>query len=112
MGMLYRSTVLDTELRLRGHRHPADLIGSDVRGCLVAVPLDDPGLVVGLLERDERQAKFLDRGEVLHPAGFLQHPDEPFGTAIAFGLATKAGELSMPRKRISAWKWWLTYWLP
>src|SRR3954467_5855227 len=28
------------------------------------------------------------------------------------GSRTKAGELSMPRKRISAWKWWLTYWLP
>ena len=28
------------------------------------------------------------------------------------GSRTKAGELSMPRKRISAWKAWLTYWLP
>src|SRR3954452_2314979 len=28
------------------------------------------------------------------------------------GSRTKAGELSMPRKRISARKWWLTYWLP
>src|SRR3954468_2026408 len=28
------------------------------------------------------------------------------------GSRTKAGELSMPRKRISAWKSWLTYWLP
>src|SRR3954463_9895689 len=28
------------------------------------------------------------------------------------GSRTKAGELSMPRKRISDWKWWLTYWLP
>jgi hypothetical protein len=30
------------------------------------MPLDDPALVVGLLERDERQAKLLDGGEVLH----------------------------------------------
>src|SRR5215212_5686616 len=28
------------------------------------------------------------------------------------GSRTKAGELAMPRKRISAWKSWLTYWLP
>src|SRR4051812_18344009 len=28
------------------------------------------------------------------------------------GSRTNAGELSMPRKRTSAWKWWLTYWLP
>src|SRR3954469_21888117 len=28
------------------------------------------------------------------------------------GSRTKAGELSTPRKRISPWKWWLTYWLP
>ena len=28
------------------------------------------------------------------------------------GSRTKASELAMPRKRISAWKWWLTYWLP
>src|SRR4051812_46656107 len=28
------------------------------------------------------------------------------------GSRTNAGELSMPRKRISAWRSWLTYWLP
>src|SRR4051794_40255475 len=28
------------------------------------------------------------------------------------GSRTNAGELSMPRKRTSAWKSWLTYWLP
>src|SRR5215218_8935943 len=28
------------------------------------------------------------------------------------GSRTKAGELSRPRKRASAWKSWLTYWLP
>src|SRR4051794_8861847 len=28
------------------------------------------------------------------------------------GSRTNAGELSMPRKRVSAWKSWLTYWLP
>src|SRR4051812_41241700 len=28
------------------------------------------------------------------------------------GSRTNAGELSRPRKRISAWKWWLTYRLP
>src|SRR3954451_11311073 len=28
------------------------------------------------------------------------------------GSRTNAGEFSMPRKRISAWKSWLTYWQP
>ena len=31
---------------------------------------------------------------------------------LPWGSRTKAGELARPRKRTSAWKWWLTYWLP
>jgi hypothetical protein len=31
------------------------------------VPLDDPALVVGLLEREERQAKLLDGVEAADP---------------------------------------------
>src|SRR4029077_15629415 len=65
-----------------------DLVGSDLGGCFVAVPLDDPALVVGLPERLERQAQLLDRVEAANPQEvFFQHPDEALGAAIAFGLA-------------------------
>ena len=75
-------------MRLRGHWHRADLIVVDLSGRLVAVPLDDPGLVVGSLEREERQTQLLDGREVADPQQvLLQGPDEPLGTAVAFGLA-------------------------
>src|SRR3954454_15019710 len=78
----------DTDLRLRGHGHWADLIGADLSGRFVAVPLDDPALVVGLPKGDERQAKLLDRVEAADPQQvLLQGPDEALGTAIALGLA-------------------------
>ena len=47
-------------MRLCGHWHRADLLGTDLSWRLVAVPLEDPALVVGPLERDECQAEFLD----------------------------------------------------
>ena len=66
----------------------ADLNGADLGRRPVAVPLDDPALVVGLLERDERQAQLLDGVETPDPEQvFLQHPDEALGAAVAFGLA-------------------------
>ena len=58
------------DLRLRGHGHRSELIGSDLGWGSVAVPLDDPGLVVGLLERNQGQAQLLDRVEASDPAGF------------------------------------------
>ena len=74
-------------MRLRGHGHWANLIGADLSGRLVAVPLDDPALVVGLLERDECQAEFLDGREGAEPQQlFLQGPNEPLGAAIALRL--------------------------
>src|SRR4051794_34144205 len=52
------------------------------------MPLDDPALVVGLLERDQGQAQLLDRVEVADPQQvLLQGPDEPLGAAVALGLA-------------------------
>ena len=52
------------------------------------MPLDDPGLVVGPLERNERQAEFLDGRERADPQQvLLQGPDEALGAAIAFRLA-------------------------
>src|SRR4051795_10696463 len=66
----------------------ADLIGADLSGRLVAVPLDDPALVVGPLERDERQAELLDGLEAAHPQQvLLQRPDEALGAAVPFRLA-------------------------
>src|SRR4051812_42504263 len=60
----------------------------ELSGRLVAVPLDDPALVVGSLERDERQAELLDGLEAAHPEQvLLQGPDEPLGAAVALRLA-------------------------
>src|SRR3954464_533863 len=60
----------------------------ELSGRLVAVPLDDPALVVGPLERDERQAELLDGLEAAHPQQvLLQGPDEPLGAAVALRLA-------------------------
>src|SRR3954454_21322428 len=64
-----------------------ELIGADLGRRPVAVPLDDPGPVVGLLEGLERQAKLLDGREVADPQQvLLQGPDEAFGAAIALGF--------------------------
>ena len=100
-------------MRLRGHGHPTELIGSDLGWGSVAVPLDDPGLVVGLPERLERQAQLLDGVEAPDPEQvFLQHPDEALGAAVAFGLADEGRRACDAEEAVSAWKWWLAYWEP
>src|SRR4051794_15444450 len=56
------------------------------------MPLDDPGAVVGPLERDERQAELLDRLEAPQPQQvLLERTDEPLGAAVALGLAHEGG---------------------
>ena len=68
--------------------------------------LDQPGRVVGFPEREQRLPQLLDGVEGSHPKQvLLEGADEPLGTAIAFRVRTKAGELSMPRKASSVWKW-------
>ena len=68
--------------------------------------LDQPSVVVGFSEREQRLPQLLDGVEGSHPEQvFLEGADEPLGTAIAFRVRTKAGELSMPRKASSVWKW-------
>ena len=89
-----------------------ELIGSDLGWSSVAVPLDDPGLVVGLLERDQGQAQLLDRvGAGPQRFSFstrMKRSAQPLPSG-----RTKAGELARPRKRMpTLWKWWLTYWEP
>src|SRR4051794_6144706 len=81
--------------RLRGGTAPGPLTASmrsssrpkmakvELSGRLVTVPLDDPGLVVGLLEGLERQAQLLDGLEATHPQQvLLQGPDEPLGPPV------------------------------
>jgi hypothetical protein len=52
------------------------------------VPLDDPALVVGLPEHEQRQAQLLEGVEAADPQQILpQHPNKPFGAAIALWLA-------------------------
>src|SRR3954453_14868485 len=64
------------------------MFGPDLGGCPVAVPLDDPGLVVGLPEGEECQAQLLDGVEAADPQQvLLQHPNEALGAAVALRLA-------------------------
>ena len=52
------------------------------------MPLDDPGLVVGLPEGEECQAQLLDGVEAADPQQvLLQHPNEALGAAVPFRLA-------------------------
>ena len=71
-----------------------------------AVTFNQPAVVVGLPEREQRLPQLLDGLEGSHPEQvLLQRADEPLGAAIAFRGAEKAAELSMPRKANSFWKW-------
>ena len=57
----------------------------------MAVALDQPALVVGLLERQEGQAQLLDLLEPAEPEQFLrQGADEPLGTTVALGSADES----------------------
>src|SRR3954454_20928298 len=68
-----------------------ELICADLGRCPVAVPLDDPGLVVGLLEPLQGQAQLLDSLEAPHPEQvLLQRADEALGAAVALGLADES----------------------
>ena len=51
------------------------------------MPLDDPALVVGVLEREQRLAQLLEGVEAANPQEvLLQHADEPLGAAVTLGL--------------------------
>ena len=57
-----------------------------------AVAFDEPCGVVGLSERQQRLAEFLDRFEVPHPEQvLLQGSDEPLGAAIPFRCSNEGG---------------------
>src|SRR4051794_1429837 len=73
---------------LRRPIDPSPARRAGMSGRFVAVPLDDPALVVGLPKGDEGQAKLLDRVEAADPQQvFLQGADEPLGAVVALGLA-------------------------
>ncbi len=51
-----------------------------------AVAFDQPGCIVGVLERQQGLTQFFDRFEVSYPEKvLLQGADEPLGTAVALG---------------------------
>src|SRR3954452_22510088 len=59
---------------------------SDRGGRPEAVPLGQPGRVVGLAEGEQRPAQLLDGGEAPHPEQvLLERADEPLGAAVPFG---------------------------
>src|SRR3954467_6149113 len=85
---MYRSTVVRHRSAFMRPGQLVELSGPDLGRCPVAVPLDDPGLVVNLPELLERQAQLLDGGEGSDPEQvLLQRPDEALGAAVALGLA-------------------------
>src|SRR5918996_1099539 len=74
--------------RLCGGGERRRLRRSDGRWGLVAMALDDPGLVVDLLEPVQRHAQLLDGVKAADPQEvLLEGPDEALDTAVAFGLA-------------------------
>ena len=67
--------------------------------------LDQPSVVVGLSEREQRLPQFLDGLEDPHPEQvLLQGADEPFGAAIAFRGADKGRRTLDAEKANSVWK--------
>ena len=66
--------------------------------------LEDPLLVVLTLELQQGLPQVFDRLEGPHPQEvLLEGPDEPFGAAVAFGLADEGrGTRDAPRRRIRA----------
>ena len=69
------------------------------------MPLDQPGGVVGFAEVEQRDMQLLDGSNVLTHRRFsfsvrMKRSAQP----LPSGARTKAGELSMPRKRNSLWK--------
>ena len=66
----------------------------------VAVALDQPLLVVAVLEREQREAQLLDRLKRLHPEQLLlERADEALGTAVALGCGHERRVLSDLRAR-------------
>jgi hypothetical protein len=56
------------------------------------VALDDPAVVVGVLEGVQGQAQVLDGGEAADPEQvFLERADEALDAAVALGLAHEGG---------------------
>ncbi len=64
------------------------MLGADLGWGSIAVSLDDPGPVVGVLEGVEGLTQLLDGGETADPQQvLLQRPDEALDAAVALGLA-------------------------
>ena len=78
-----------------------------------AKTLNQPGLVVESAEVFEGCDQFRDRLEVADPEQLLlERFEEAFIQPLPSGSRTKAGDDSMPRKRISFWKSSLMNWEP
>lgn len=62
------------------------LVAAELAWRAVPVPLDQPVLVVGLFELEQRQAELFDGVERAPPEHvLLERADESLGAAIAFG---------------------------
>ena len=88
------------------------LLGAHLRRGLVAVPLDDPGLVVAVPEGEHRRSSSTVSKLRSHNRFSLSVRMKRSAQPFPSGARTKAGELVMPRKASSVWKWSDRYWLP
>ena len=70
----------------------------------VAVPLDQPGCVVGFAEREQSEPECLDHFECLTHSRFsFSVRTKCSAQPLPSGARAKSGELAMPRKRNSPW---------
>jgi hypothetical protein len=70
----------------------------------VAVPFDQPVLVVGASEVADRLPQLLKRLEALDPEQLLlERLQRLLGDPVRFWFVVEAGERTMPRWSISAW---------
>jgi hypothetical protein len=77
------------------------------------MPLDEPLAIAPVSGLHERETALLDRGERRHPQyRSLSLRMKRSTPPMPSGARTNAGLDAMPRKRSSAWKYALSYWLP
>ena len=72
--------------------------------------LDQPPLVVAVLEGHQSQSELLDGLKGLDPQQlFFERPDEALGYTVALGLPDKCWTRADPKESSSAWKCRLVY---
>ena len=89
------------------------LLLSDLRRGAVSVALDDPFVVVGALELEDRLAEVLDGLEPPDPEQvLLERSAKALGAAVAFRCTDEGGRARRAEEAELVWKSPLMYWEP